>query len=125
MARTLVKSLMQDRALLSSIEKAVISKTRKLHPVSIVLFGSALKGIKPGSDIDFLLIHEKKIDENEIYKLVGELTKKFGFHVSIMTMNLRDFREKAKRGEEFVLNVVARHKLIYGKEPEVIIWQRT
>jgi predicted nucleotidyltransferase len=122
MAKALVKSLTQDRILLLRIERAVISRTRKFHPVSVVLFGSALEGIKPSSDLDFLLIHEKKIDESEIYRIVGELTQEFGFHVSIMTMNLRDFRKKAKRGEEFVLNVVARHKLIYGKEPEVIIW---
>lgn len=124
MTKSLIKSLMQDSVLLSSIEKAVVSKTRKLHPVSVVLFGSALNGIKPGSDVDFLLIHEKKIDESEVYRLVGELTQMFGFHVSIMTMSLREFRNKAMHGEEFVLNLVARHKLIYGKEPEVIIWQR-
>ncbi len=123
--KTLVKYLMQDRVLLSGIEKAVISKTRKLHPVSVVLFGSALNGIKHGSDVDFLLIHEKKIDESDVYRIVGELTQTFGFHVSIITMDIKEFRNKAMHGEEFILNVVARHKLIYGKEPEVMIWQRT
>ncbi len=124
MTKSITKSLTEDKNLLMEIERAVVSKTRKFHPVSVVLFGSALNGIKHGSDVDFLLIHEKKIDENEIYRIVGELTQAFGFHVSIMTMSLREFREKAKSGEEFILNVVASHKLIYGKEPEVIIWQR-
>lgn len=122
LAKTLAKSLTHDRVLLSQIEKTLVSRVKTLHPLSLVLFGSALKGLKTNSDVDFLLIYEKDIDEKDIYKLVGELTQQFGFHISILSMSLMKFRNKARKGEEFILNIIANHKLIYGKDPERLVW---
>jgi predicted nucleotidyltransferase len=122
LAQSIAVSLNQDAILLSNIEKDLISRIRGLKPASVVLFGSALNGLKVGSDIDFLLIHENMLREEEVYQTVGELTERFGFHVSILPMSLKKFREKARNGEEFILNIVASHKLIYGKDPEELIW---
>jgi predicted nucleotidyltransferase/predicted transcriptional regulator len=122
LAKAVAKSVTQDRALLNQIERALLSRLKRTRPVSIVLFGSALKGLKTASDIDFLLIYEKDVNEREIYKLVGELTQQFGFHISILTMSLREFRGKARKGEAFVLDVLATNKLIYGKDLEKLVW---
>jgi len=124
LAKAIAKSLSQDKSLLNQVKGALVSRARKMHPLSVVLFGSALNGLKTTSDVDFLLIYEKDISEREIYRLVGELTQRFGFHISILSMSLNEFRDKARGGEEFVLNVLASHELIYGKDPEELVWSK-
>jgi predicted DNA-binding transcriptional regulator len=123
LAKAIERMLNQDKGLISEIERDVKSKLKTFEPVSIVMFGSALKGLKAGSDVDFLVIHEKGIDESSVYKIVAELTEKFGFHISILSLSLNEFVTKARKGEEFILNVMATHKLIFGKELEKLVWQ--
>jgi len=122
-AKTVFKAVTQEKSLLGEIEKDVLSETKKLKTVSLVLFGSALGGLKIGSDIDFLLLYDGKVDKNRIYEICAELTEKFGFHISILTMEVREFKAKARRGEEFVLNIMANHKVLYGKNLEKVVWQ--
>jgi len=117
------RSVTQEKSMLSEIEKKLIHRVKKLNPVSVALFGSTVKGLKLGSDIDFMIIFDKKIDEDEIYKTVGDMSDS-GIHISIMAMGLREFRNKAAHGEEFILNVIANHRLIYGKKLEGLIWSK-
>lgn len=122
LAKTISKALTQEKVLLSEIEKEVVKNIKKIKPVSLALFGSALKGLKSGSDIDFILIYDNKIDREKIYEISSRLSAQFGFHISILTMNITELSEKARRGEEFVLNVLATHKLLCGKPLEDLIW---
>lgn len=121
-AQAVAGAFRQEADELLKIEKTVVSRASKLKPVSIVLFGSATRGLKIGSDVDFLLVYRRVVDEQEIYRISGELTGTYGLHVSIITMGEKEFREKARRGEEFIVNIMATHKLIYGKELEELVW---
>jgi predicted nucleotidyltransferase/predicted transcriptional regulator len=124
-AAVIVKLFRQESDALLKIERAVVAGAKRLRPVSIALFGSSIRGLKAGSDIDFLLIHKNAIDEQEIYRISARLAASSGFHVSIVMMELEEFRCKARNGEEFVLNIMATNKLIYGKNLEDVVWQKT
>ena len=122
LAKTISTILTQEKILLAELEKSAVKEVNQLKPVSFALFGSALKGLKAGSDVDFLFLHEGGLKKERIYEIAGVLTEKFGFHISILSMEVKVFKTKARKGEEFVLNVVASHKLLYGKKLEDLIW---
>lgn len=122
LAQNLFKALTHEKFMLLEIEKNLVSEMRKTRPDSIILFGSTLKGLKIGSDIDFLVIYKNKIGKERIYEISSKLSEKSGFHISVLTMSSDEFITKARRGEEFVLNVMANYRLLYGKKPEEIVW---
>jgi len=123
LAQTIVKSLTQEEILLSEISKSLVGEIRKLKPESVALFGSALKGLKLESDIDIIVItHREGLQKEKFYGIASKLTEKFGLRISILVMDKNEFKEKAKRGEEFIVNVLANHKLLYGKKLEDLVW---
>lgn len=121
-AETIRKMLAQERVLLSEIKNSVLKEVKKLKPVSVVLYGSSLKGLKFDRDVDFLLIYKNDLEKEKIYEMVGKLSEKFGLHISILSMSEEEFRKKARAGEEFILNIMANHNLIYGKKLDGIVW---
>lgn len=124
LSKSVMHTLMQDERLLLGIEKIAVEKIKKMGPSSIAVFGSSLGGLKAGSDVDILVLFEKnKKGGEQVHGISAELSEKFGVRVSILVMELGDFKKKARAGEEFVLNVLADHKLIYGRDPEELVWQ--
>ncbi len=124
LAGVIVRALNQDEKLLKEIENRLKKELAKLNPVSIARFGSSVTALKPESDIDIIVLLKKNTSKDEIYSISAELSEEFGIHISILAMNVEEFREKAKAGEEFALKVAATHTLIYGKNLEGIIWQK-
>jgi predicted nucleotidyltransferase len=122
LAKIVSAALIPEKKLLEKIEKVVLSEIRKFKPVSFALFGSALRGLKIDSDLDFILLYEDNIKKEEIYEISSKLTERLGFNISILTMKTEEFRIKARKGEEFIINVLANHKLLYGKELEDVVW---
>lgn len=122
LAQSVAKILAQDKTLLSGLEKNVVEEMKGVNPTSIALFGSVLGKWRIGSDVDFFVAHRGELDKEKIYAAASGLSEKFGFRVSILPMRDEEFRQKAKRGEEFVLNILANHKLIHGKKLERIVW---
>ncbi|MCK5699459.1 MAG: nucleotidyltransferase domain-containing protein [Candidatus Aenigmarchaeota archaeon] len=124
LAGAMVNALEQDEKLLSELENSLKKELAKLNPESIVRFGSSVTVLKPGSDIDIMVLLKKNISKDEIYKISAKLSEEFGIHISIMAMSVEEYRKKARNGEEFALKVAATHILIYGKDLEDIIWQK-
>jgi len=118
-AKSIIDSLCTSDNMIDKIGEAIIKEVKKTRPTSMAIFGSSLTGIKPGSDVDFFVISDKK---DVFYKLVADLNEKFGVRISVTTMDKKEFVRKAKCGEEFIINILANHKLIYGKELESLIW---
>jgi predicted nucleotidyltransferase len=113
----------EENRLLDRIEKEVVSECKKLNPVSIVLFGSAVKGLKIGSDIDLLVLYEKPLDRDKLSDIASTITVKSGIHISPIAMNIKRFITDAKAGNEFTINIFAGYKLLYGKDLEALVWQ--
>lgn len=120
LAKRIIESLHSEEGLSESISGDFLKAARKIKPISIAIFGSSLYGIKLGSDMDFFVISDKK---EPFYKIASELTEKFGIPVSVFVIGKKEFRQKAKRGEEFAINVLANYKLIRGKRLEEVVWQ--
>jgi predicted nucleotidyltransferase len=119
----LFKLFEEEKKLLNNITKDFIDKIKTIKEIeSIVLFGSALTELKIGSDIDFLIVGRKKIDREAISTIETDLINKYGFHISATFMTEEELKEKAKNGEEFVINVMANGKLLYGRNLEDIVW---
>lgn len=121
-AGALFSSLMHEELLISDIEKKVQKNMMLLDPASLARYGSSLTRLKPGSDIDFIALFKGKPKEDKIYEISAKLSEEYGIRISIFWMNVREFKEKAKNGEEFVLKVAATNKLLYGKDLEGLIW---
>ncbi len=122
LANAVFVTLRQEEKLLIDIENKLKGEIIKLGPISIARYGSSLTGLKAGSDVDFILLFKCKPDEDKIYEISARLSEEYGIRISIFWMNVREFKEKAKKGEEFVLKVAATNKLLHGKNLEEVIW---
>ena len=120
LAKKTIEMMRQDEKVVEGVSIDFLREAKKLKPVSIALFGSAISGLKAGSDIDFFVVSEKN---EKFYEISADLTEKFGIKISVLVMNKNELRKKARRGEEFAINVLANHKLLYGKKLEDLIWQ--
>ncbi len=121
-AKSVMKAFGQEEVLLDKISKSFIDEIKRLkkdRPISIALFGSALNELKFGSDIDFFVVDGEK---EKFYEVAGKLTERFGFRISVLVMCQNELRKKARAGEEFAINLLANHKLLYGKKLEDLIW---
>lgn len=122
-SKMLLKFFKEEEKLLENIVKDYIKGIKPLKGVkSVVLFGSALTGLKIGSDVDFLVVGKGSVEREKISSIETELINKYGFHISTTFMTEDELREKAKKGEEFVINVIANGKVVYGKNLEDLIW---
>ncbi|MEA3343865.1 MAG: nucleotidyltransferase domain-containing protein [archaeon] len=124
LAGVIVRALRMDEKLLKEIENRLKKELAKLKPVSIARFGSSVTAMKPESDIDIIVLLKENTSKDEIYSISAKLSEEFGIHISILAMNVEEFKKKARKGEEFALKVVATHTLIHGKNLEGIIWQK-
>lgn len=112
-----------ENKIINLIANDFVFHVKKLGKIeSIVLFGSALRELRFGSDIDFLIVCENYMDREAVSNISSLLTEKYGFTVSSLLMTTIELKRKAKTGEEFVLNVMASHKLLYGKDLEEVVW---
>ena len=118
-AKSVISQLCRSEELLDEIGVDFTKQAKKAKPISIAIFGSSITGIKPGNDVDFFVISAEK---DIFYKIAAELTEKFGIRISVTTIVKAEFIRKAKMGEEFSINILANHKLIYGKGLESLIW---
>jgi len=83
--------------------------------ISIVLYGSAAKGIDdPKSDFDILVIADKKIKITGLRSL-----RKLSREVSISVYSMREWRAKAKRDPVFYESVITSCIPLYGEVPVV------
>jgi len=122
LAMTISDALGQNEKLSRHIEKSIKTELMKLKPTGVAMFGSGIQKIEAGHDIDIIALFDKNPPKDEIYRISAKLTEESGIHVSILAMSTEEFREKAKKGEEFAIKVAATNKHIYGKKLEEIIW---
>lgn len=121
LTRTILEFFEKERNLVEVIAKDFAPRVKRLDKIKcIVLFGSAVKEVKIGSDIDFLIVSEDEINKTILSKITADLTAKYGFPVSAIAMTTSELKRKA--GEEFIINVRASGRIIFGKDLEEIIY---
>ena len=113
----------KEKKFADTIVKEFVSLIKKEKSIkSIALFGSAIRELKFGSDIDILVVYDGKIDEFFVQQAASELTQNYSIMVSVLLMSARELKSKAKHGEGFMINVLANNKLIYGNDLEDIVY---
>jgi predicted nucleotidyltransferase len=121
LTKIILDAFSKEEKFVDMIAKDFVSRTKKLGRIkSIVLFGSSLKELGFGSDIDFLVVSEDKIESSVISGISAELTGKYGFLISPVSMTTGELRRK--RNEGFVLGVAASSKVVFGKKLEDLIY---
>lgn len=93
--------------------------TFKVDIFSILLFGSYAKGIETKqSDVDILIIAEKKDKDNAISREIRALETKYGKEINQIVINRKIFKDMLSSRTE--LNVgketLANHVILYGAE---------
>jgi len=121
----ILDAFIKEKSFVDIIAKDFVSRIKRLNKIrSIVLFGSALKELKFGSDIDFLIISQNQLEREIVSKIGAELTGKYGFHISSVLMTVDELKRKTKNGEGFVIEVMANGKAVFGKNLEEIVWSK-
>jgi len=121
MTKVILDIFKKEKELVWIISRNFVSRIKRLDKVtSIVLFGSALKELKIGSDVDFLIISKNEIDRSNVSRIGSELTEKYGFTISSVLMTEKELKRKVR--ENFVANVMAEGRVIFGKNLEDIIY---
>jgi len=102
-------------------EKAMNKLVKRLNRfskniISIVLYGSAIKSnFTFKSDIDIMIIYEKKTDEKEIEKIILKHMDK-GLNISYDFIRLKEFKKLYSEKEPSIKTLVSNHKILYGKK---------
>lgn len=100
------------------IAKDFVKWVKSKKVVSIILYGSSVRGgMKPGSDIDILMIVDKNDPSlaKNITNIAAKHSSKVNKTISVVIMNEREF--KKEKGESFVKSVKENHEVLYGKDP--------
>lgn len=125
--KKLLRPLFQKESHLSDeLKKIIISELKPAYPLSIVLFGSIVRGdARPNSDIDLLVVipQDKNMAQakREIERAGEKALKIFGNHLSPLVVKVDLFRKKYRRGEKLYVDVVKNGKPIYGKSLQGVI----
>lgn len=94
------------------LEDFIKSAKSTVNPVSILLFGSYVKGTATKeSDIDILLISTSKTG---IDKITKEVYAKFGKEINAIAMTPEDF--KKQKDEALIKEIIKDHNVLYGVE---------
>ncbi len=94
------------------------------HCLSAAIFGSVARGEEtPASDLDILLIVEKKtpVVQEIIRALVHAGMESWGIRVSPVTITRADFIRRAAEGDDLINNVLNEGVVLWGKNPRAFL----
>lgn len=115
---------LDKKAVLKSLfEELVKNITNKIEVLFIVLFGSYAKGTETkSSDIDLLIICEKKDKNNLIQREIGALETMYDFKINQIVVNSKIFKNMIINKAELNVGKEAldNHVILYGAE---IFWK--
>jgi len=108
------------------LKKIITGELKPAYPLSIVLFGSIVRGdARPNSDIDLLVVipQDKNMAQakREMERAGEKALKIFGNHLSPLVVKVDLFCKKYRRGEKLYVDAVKNGKPIYGESLQGVI----
>jgi len=83
-----------DTKVKGAIDKIVERITKEYQPKKVILFGSYAYGEPTeDSDIDILIVTQRRLNSAEIYKLRHELLRDFSISVQLISVSEEEFTE--------------------------------
>jgi len=105
----------KEKNLAINIANEISKNIKEKNIIAIILFGSAVKDeFKLKSDIDLMIIYNKKIDKKNIENIIEEYNKK-GLLISYDIIDIKEFRKLFKGKGASIMSMVKYHKILYGK----------
>lgn len=110
----------KEEGLFEYISQLILKEISKPKPLSIILFGSFVKGnALADSDIDVVIVYPRSKNKAVISKELRDAEKKitslFGNHLSSAPLSIDEFQDKLKKKDTFVNEIIRTGKVIYGK----------
>jgi len=118
LGKELVRLARIEEIIARNMAKEFVRKVKSKQIVSIILYGSTLKGaVKPESDVDILVVIDKhgEIQERKINDIAAELSSKYNKTIAPTIMTLEEVKNE-KEGQ-FIKSVKEMSEILYGKEP--------
>ncbi len=113
------EQFLNKKAIKSLFEKLVDNITNKIEILSIILFGSYAKGVETkSSDIDLLIISDKKDKNNLIQREISALETMYGYKINQIVVTTKMFKDMVTSKAELNVGKEAlnNHILLYGAE---------
>lgn len=113
------EQFLNKKAIKSLFEKLVDNITNKIEILSIILFGSYAKGVETkSSDIDLLIISDKKDKNNLIQREISALETMYGYKINQIIVTTKMFKDMVTSKAELNVGKEAlnNHILLYGAE---------
>ncbi len=118
MITELKRAINAGRIIAKEIATDFIKKINKKNIVSILLYGSSIKGdIQSDSDIDIFIVLDKvsKKRGKEIYDAAAEFSSKKNKTIAVTIMNRKEIQKEKQ--SQFLLSVKEASEVLYGKNP--------
>lgn len=112
--------------LLKAIIESVKRSSLKSSILSIALFGSIYEKTEgPSSDVDLLVVvkttEDKKKVEDLFFQIGERIFSRWGNPIAPYVNSLSEFRNKAKKKEGVISNILKSYQLIYGDRLEKLL----
>lgn len=112
--------------LLKAITEPVKQSSLKDVILSIALFGSIYEKTEgPSSDVDLLVVvktaENKKEAEDLFFQIDERISSRWGNPIAPYVNSLSEFRNKARKKEGVILNILKSYQLIYGDRLEKLL----
>ena len=107
-----------EKSIIKRIVEDFVKEIRLKEVYSIILYGSSVKGeMKPGSDIDILVVLDKENEEieKELFDKAAERSSELNKTLSLVIMGKKEVRKEKE--SQFIKSVKENMELLYGKEP--------
>lgn len=110
----------KERGIFQHIARLILKTANPPRPLSIILFGSFVKGnALADSDIDVVIVYPQAKNKSLIAKELSEAEKKvtllFGNRLSYVPLALDEFQKKLNKKDAFINEIVRTGKVIYGQ----------
>lgn len=110
----------KEESVFSHIVRIILKEIKPPRPLSIILFGSFVKGsASADSDIDIVIVYprskSKPLIAAELSEAEKKITSLFGNHLASAPLLINEFQNKLRKKDAFVKEISRTGKVIYGK----------
>ncbi|MBS3163714.1 nucleotidyltransferase domain-containing protein [Candidatus Woesearchaeota archaeon] len=106
----------KEKNLAFEIADDIVRNMNKERIISVILFGSAIKkDFRFNSDIDLMILYDKKINNKRIERIIEEYNKK-GLLISYDSLDIKEFKKFLKEKEPSIVTLIKDNKVVYGKK---------
>ena len=111
---TIIKGMSMDQAIQKKVDEIFRRIIDALHPLRIILFGSAARGqMGPNSDLDILVVMNTKERPAERVLAISRLLRPRPFPMDILVRTPSEIAAALEQRDSFIQEILARGKVLY------------